>query len=177
MNIHSITDGEKGLLSRAAVNPAELKILVERYQKLLFGFALSFASFSREQAFDISSASLVHALQLKRQVLRDGEFLEEIFRETIRKCLEEVPTGSPDLTAFGDLSSHSKEFLKIVRQALVTLSAQDKCVLLLRDQCHFTFAGIAPILDMEISKARLFCLEARERLRTAVQNILERKTG
>ena len=85
--------------------------------------------------------------------------------------------GSPDLSAFGDLTSQNKESLKIVRQALVGLPAKDKCLLLLRDQCHFTFERIAGILGVASLQARSLCLESRERLRTTVRSVLEKRTG
>ena len=152
-------------------------MIVARYQRILFGFILSLASFTREQAFEIAISSWLHALKQKSRITADGEFLEELFREAIRQGLQKTPAGSPDLSAFGDLTSQNKESLKIVRQALVGLPDKDKYLLLLRDQCHFTFERIAGILGVAPLQARSSCLESRERLRATVQSVLEKKTG
>jgi len=95
----------------------------------------------------------------------------------LREFEEKIPKGAADLSAFGNLPGHNIESLKIVREALTRLSPEDKSVLLFRDQCHFSFERIANILGNQPRQARSACLAARERLREAVQAVLEKKTG
>jgi DNA-directed RNA polymerase specialized sigma24 family protein len=175
--IKCISDGEKDILERAISDRGARKLIVERYQKLLFGFVLSFASFSREQAFEIAASSFVHTFSQMRRISMDGAFLEELFRRALREFDGIIPAGNADLTAFGDFPPPKKESLKIVREALIRLSSEDKAVLLLRDQCHLSFERIAGILGTQPRQTRSACLASRERLREAVQALLEKKTG
>lgn len=175
--IKCISDGEKDILERAGSDPGARKGLVERYQRSLFGFILSFASFSREQAFQIATSSFIQTLGEIRRIPRDGIFLEALFRRTLREFEGKIPAGSADLAAFGDLPAHKKESLKVIREALIRLAPEDKAVLLFRDQCHFSFDRISGILGTQPKQARSACLAARERLRGAVQAVLEKKAG
>jgi hypothetical protein len=175
--ITCISDGEKDILERAINDPGARRTLVERYEKILFGFVLSFASFSREQAFEITVSSLTQTLKQTRHIPRDGVFLEALFRRALKEFEGTIPAGSADLSAIGNFPEHKRESLKIIRQALASLSPEDKTVLLLRDQCHFSFERIAGILGVGPRKAKSVCLAARERLRGVVQAILEKKDG
>lgn len=160
------------------MNDAEnRKALVERYEKIVFGFILSFASFSREQAFNIAVSSFAYALSQMRRDSGDNEFLECLFCRLLLEFEDVIPGGDADLSATGGAPFHKKEHLQIVREGLIHLAREDKAVLLLRDQCHFSFEGIAGILGTQPRQARSACSEARERLRGAVQAVLEKKTG
>ncbi len=175
--IACVSDGEKDLIERAVSDPSARKALVERYEKLLFGFILSFAPFNREQAFEITVASFTHALKQMPRVPRDGVFLEGLFRQALKEFEGIIPGGSADLSSLGEVSLQKKESLKIVREALIRLSSEDKSVLLLRDQCHFSFDRIAGALGVQPRQAKSVCLIARERLREAVQSVLEQRSG
>ena len=164
--INSIIDGEKQLLDRASAgDAAAAKSLIERYLKLLFSFVISFAPFGREQAFHVTVASFVRAFQKYPRVAADGEWLQALFRETLGECARVVPSGGMDLR---------KEPLRTVHQALLQLSLSDKTLLLLRDQCHFSFETIAAILGSTAQESRLTCLAARERLRATLGEILQK---
>ncbi len=173
--IKCVSDGEKDILERAIGEPGARKLLIERYEKLLFGFILSFAAFSREQAFEIASNSFTAAFQQMQRIPRDGFFLEGLFRQALKEFEGMIPGGRGDLSTIGDFPPPRKESLKIVREALIYLSPEDKAILLLRDQCHFSFERISGILGSQPRAIRSACLGARERLREAVQVVLEKK--
>ncbi len=159
-------DGEKQLLDRASAgDAAAAKSLIERYLKLLFGFAASFAPFSREQAFNITVVSSARTLRRHPRVERDGEWMLALFREGLAECIRTAPAGN---------AASPNEQLKIVREALIRLSAADKATLLLRDQCHFSFETAGAVLGMSAAESRSSCLAARERLRDAVKEVLEK---
>ena len=164
-SINSISDGEKELLDRSAADPSAAKTLVERYLKLLFGFSVSFAPFSRGQAFNITVASFAKTLQRHPHVSRDGEWMLALFREGLAECVRTAPAGNADL---------KKEPLKTVHEALIRLSPADKAILLFRDQCGFSFETIGAIFGTGSQESRSVCMTARERLRGAVKEILEK---
>ena len=167
--INSISDGEKEILERAtAGDTPAVQTLIERYLKLLFGFSASFAPFSREQAFHITVASFARTLQRHPRVSRDGEWMLALFREGLAECIRTAPVGSADL---------KNEQLKIIHEALIRLSPSDKAILLFRDQCHFPFETIGAIFGTSGQESRSACLVSRERLRGAVQEILNKSSG
>ncbi len=152
------------------------KAFVERYEKIVFGFILSFASFSREQAFEVTVSSFTHTLR-DASLAGDDMLIEDLIRQVLRALEGVIPGGDAGLSAFGDFPAHKKEHLKIVREGLIHLPKEDKTALLLRDQCHFSFERIAGILGTQPRQAKSACLAARERLRRAVQAVLVKKTG
>jgi DNA-directed RNA polymerase specialized sigma24 family protein len=153
------------------------RALVERYEKMIFGFILSFAPFSREQAFEIAVSSFTRTFRQMWRVPRDDVFLEGLFRRVLQEFENVIPGGDAGLSAFGDFPPNKKGHLTIVREGLIHLSREDKAALLLRDQCHLSFERIAGILGTHPRQAKSACLAARERLRRAVQAVLEKKTG
>ena len=168
--INFIGGGERQILERVAMgDPLEVKILIERYLKLLFGFSISFAPFSRDQAFQITVTSFAKTLQQYQKILKNEEWLVGLFREGLAECMRTSPTGGGEPL--------QKEPLKIIREALFRLSSHDKAILLLRDQCHFSFESIAEILGVDIHQSRSACLVAREHLRAAVKEILDKASG
>lgn len=126
---------------------------------------ISFAPFSREQAFGMTVTSFVETLRRHPQILRDGEWVVALFRQGVAECMQTAPQGVGDF---------KKEPLKIIREAFFQLSPADKVVLLLRDQCHLPFESLAAILGMEIPESRSVCLAARERFRAIVKEILDK---
>jgi DNA-directed RNA polymerase specialized sigma24 family protein len=153
------------------------KALIKQHEKLLFGFILSFAPFSREQAFQMAVSSFIEVFKEARLDPENGAFLEGLFRTALKKFEGVVPSGAAGFSAFGAPASSKKEALKIVREGLFHLTPEDKAVILLRDQCHFSFERIAAILKTRPQQARSSCLVARERLREVVKNLLEGRAG
>ena len=117
-------------------------------------------------------SSFTKALRDCGRCIEEGDFLEALFRKAIEECGVVLPSGVSGLEPFGDLSSQQQSSLKIVREAAIQLSAADKAILLLRDQCHLPFERMASILNINSREARSSCMAARERLRAAVQAIL-----
>ena len=134
-----------------------------RYLKLVFGFSMSFAPFSREQAFTITVASFAKTLQKHPHIVQDGEWMPVLFRGTLAECMRLAPLGGTDFR---------QGPLKTVQEALIRLSPGDKALLLFRDQCHFSFETIGSILGTGSQESRSACLAARERLRGALKEIL-----
>ena len=164
--INSISDGEKQVLERAAAgDTSAAKTLIERYLKLLFGFSSSFAPFSRDQAFNVTVTAFARTLQRHPHIERDGEWMVALFREGLAECMRTAPAGSANL---------KNGQLQIIHEALIRLSPSDKAMLLLRDQCHFPFETIAAIFGTSASESRSACLVARERLRGALKDILNK---
>ncbi len=151
---------------------AALKTLIARYVKLLFPLCLSWGSFSREQAFDITLTTFIQTIR-DPQAKRDSpEFVETLFRCLFAECAKVQATGPRDLTAFGKLPSLQQPSLLIVREALMSVSVEDRELLLLRDQCHLPFARIGAILRVGERQVRSNCLAARERFRLQVEKLL-----
>ncbi len=113
-------------------------------------------------------SSFAKTLGQNLSISKDGDWVVALFRSALAQCLQTTPAGSQNFT---------KEPLKTVREALFQLSSTDKIVLLLRDQCHFSFEVIAEILGMSVQESRSECLAARERLRGAVKEILDKSSG
>ena len=91
-----------------------------------------------------------------------------LFREGLAECMRTAPMGS---------TGPKNEQLRIIREALIRLSPSDKAILLFRDQCHFPFETIGAIFETGGQESRSACLAARERLRGAVREILDKATG
>lgn len=150
---------------------------VEMYGKRVFGFVLSFAAFTREQAFNITVAAFIQTLKERGSGAGEAAFLEELFRRVMQESESVPPSGDAGLSAFGDLPSHNKGSLGIVREGFLQLSPENKKILLLRDQCHFSFETIGGILQLPPLRAKSSCLAARELFREAVQAVLKKKAG
>ena len=148
---------------------------MERYQKLLFGFLLSYAPLSREQAFRITADSFIKSFQEDPPDPHDGYFLESVFRQAIKACEVHIPAGAPDVIPLENVPAPKEGSLKIVRKAVFHLSPGDKAIILLRDQCHLPFEHIAAVMGTDARQVRSACLASRERLREAMRHILEDK--
>jgi DNA-directed RNA polymerase specialized sigma24 family protein len=138
----------------------------------VFGFALSFGAYSREQAYRVAVASLAHTLRLGVRSEERG-FLEALFRSALEELGKTPPAGITDLSAFGPLVSAQPPSLAVARQALLQLSSDEKAVLLLRDQAHLSFDRIGLILGKGERETRSSCLAAREKLRARVKQVLD----
>ena len=147
-----------------------------RYQKLLFALVLSYAPFSREQAFEITVSSLVHSFR-DPSASQEGGLRTSLFKKVLERCRTSAPAGVAALSPSGSISPLDQMSLRIIHEALIGLSASDKEPLLLRDQAHLPMATVAAILDIGEPQARSHCLAARERLRDAVRSLLEKKSG
>ena len=178
--LNTSNNGEaKGVFKSTALeDEAALKGLVEPYLKPLFGFSLSYAPYSREQAFQITVSSFARTLRESIASGRQGISPEALFRHALEECERTPPTGTPALTPFAaSIPVARQASLKIVREALIRLPRQDKAVLLLRDQCHLPFDRIAAVLGIGASQAESACLAAREHLRASVKDVLEQALG
>ena len=71
--------------------------------------------------------------------MKDGEWMQALFREALAQCAQTAPMGGQDAP---------KETLKTVRAALSQLSPNDKILILLRDQCHFSFEVVGTIVGV-----------------------------
>ena len=141
----------------------------------MFGFLLSYAPLSREQAFQITADSFVKVFQEGPLDPHDGAFLESVFRHALKACEVHIPAGVPDRIPLDDVPALNKGSLKIVRKAVLRLPPGDKAIILLRDQCHLPFEHIAAVIGMDARQVRSACLLSRERLREAMRDILEDK--
>lgn len=158
------------------MDESQLNPLISRHLRPLFGFVLSFSPYSREQAFRISVAAFSKTLS-EPGLSSERQFEERLFRHVLSECDGTPATGAPGLSAFGEMHAAQRQSLAMVREALVALPANDKALLLLRDQCHLPFEQIGAVLGMDARHARANCLAAREKLRAGVQQMLSKPTG
>ena len=62
----------------------------------------------------------------------------------------------------------------MVRKALYSLPFDTKALLLLRDQLHLSYKGIAAVLHVPESKAKIRTTQARSELRQKIEEVLSR---
>ena len=138
--------------------------LVERSQKPVFGFVLCLSCAGRQEAFELAVDSLTSALRSFSLVPAASEFLRALFKTAIQKCRDfPAPTG-PDLSG--------EQMSRLIKKAMFSLSFEQKCLLLLRDQQHFTYEDMAVILDKDLKEVRSQVLVARDTLRLQTESLL-----
>jgi len=104
---------------------------------------------------------------------QDEAFLPALFRGILAECGRVTPAGVAGLEPFGQLLTPTQQSLLIVREALTQVSAENRAILLLRDQCHLPFRHIAYVIGISDREIRSACLAAREQLRSKVKDSLE----
>ena len=173
------TDGGETLLLNQWFGGDEsaLKALVERYQRIIFGLAFYLTGCSRDEAFVLTVSvftEVIRSFRSLRSSQEDGFFLQELVRTLIGQCLTVSSTAVFDLSDFTALPASKKELLRIVKEALFSLSFESKCLLLLRDQWNLSYDAIAGILGLPAKEARTKIFQARILIRDQMKEILGR---
>ena len=130
----------------------------------MFGFVLSLSCAGRQEAFEIVVSSLTDTLHSFSSAPGVSEFLRALFKTAIKTCRDlPAPTG-PDLSG--------EEMNRLIKKAMFSLSFDRKCLLLLRDQQHFSYEDIAVILNKAQKEVRSELLGARDALRLQMKDLL-----
>ncbi len=169
-----------------AGNQAQYRLLVERYQKVVFNAAYRLLG-NRDETADITQETFLRAYQALASFQRDKALAPWLCRIAINlsynrlKQQHQQPTLSlqddnqnlifdlPDLSAEPQLKLLQAEQQQILQQAILSLPAEQRMVIELRHFQALNYAEIA--LQLEISvvnvKSRLF--RARKKLRQILE--------
>ena len=139
--------------------------LVEPSQKPVFGFVLSLSNVGRQEAFEIAVSSFIGALRSFTSSPGGPDFLRALFKKAIERCRNFTAATGPDTS--GD------EMARLVKKALFSLSFEQKCLLLLRDQQHFSYEDMGAILGEPSKEVRSKVTSAREALRAQMESLLK----
>ncbi len=175
MESKRISDGEILLLDKYRHgDELALRKLIERYERLVFSLVLYFSGCDRDRAFSITVSGFVRAIGASKSLQKDGDFLRSLIGEIFHECEGVAPVAKFDFSDFDDRPAHKKEALRIVKQALASLTPATKKLLLLRDQLHLAYEDIAAVAGFSEKEAKIQTLQARIQLMDKVKEIVER---
>ena len=145
---------------------------VERYQKPLFGFVMSLSSAGRERAFQTTVSSFAGVLRSFSSAPRDDDFRRALFRTAVAECRALPAPAAPDFSGDGSLPAQVRSGMRLLKQAVFSLSFDNKCLLLLRDGQHLAYEDMAAILQRPVKEIKLNVLSAREMLQVNMTKLL-----
>ena len=152
-----------------------LKLLIHRYEQKIYALVLYLIGGNRDKAYDIAAASFIEAIRSNPFVEkeRDEIFLISLIGAAVQKSRDVKVMPSIDESDLMDITSEERKSLRIVKIALQKLPFNTKALLLLRDQLHIPYRGIATILRITEKDARIQTTEARTQLRKNIEKELK----
>ena len=174
MEAKKISDGELLLLKEyRRGDELALRKLIQRYERLVFSLVLYLASCDRDRAFSVTAFCFVRAMRSLDSVRREGDFLEKLLRLALEECRSIPRAPKFDLSDFENRPPHKKEALRVMKQALASLSFDHKKLILLRDQFHLAYQDIASVSGLSEKETKIQTIHARVQLQDKVKEIME----
>ena len=175
MESAKISEGEKHLLEEwRRGDELALKQLLQRYERFVFALVLYLTGCDRDRAFSITVSAFARVIRASDSFQKEAGFLRALLREILRQCEGVPPDAKFDLSDFDDRPAHKKEALRVMKQALASLTPDAKKRLLLRDQIHLAYQDIAAVLDVPERDVKIQTIQARVQLMDKVKEIMER---
>lgn len=145
--------------------------MIERCQQKIFALALNLTN-DANQAYDITVASFVEALQSGNYSKKEEAFLGVVAGIAVNKCRDGIIAAALDDSLFPDLPQPKKSLLEFSSQALHLLSFEDQAVLLLRDQLHLSYKNISSVLRQAEISIKIQLTQARGKLREKINQLI-----
>ena len=149
--------------------------LVDRYQKRLFNVALRMLG-TAQDAEDVTQTVFLNAFRKLKSYDPKYKFFSWVYRMTVNESLNTLKRRKKTVTledvlvdpGLGAAPDRAAEAEDRVGQALMSLSPDDRAVVVLSHFVSFSYQEIADVLEIPVKtvKSRLFT--ARERLRLAL---------
>ena len=151
--------------------------LMDRYQKPIFHAVLHMVG-NYEDAREISQQAFLKAFEHLESYDRSHKFFSWIYRVAInesinhlhaRRTFEPLSDNQPAVgnpAEFFEVSERSR----LVREAVMTLSADYRAVIILRHFLHLSYAETAETLNVPEKTVRSRLYSARQLLRTALSS-------
>jgi RNA polymerase sigma-70 factor (ECF subfamily) len=168
---------DRALVERCLKNHRDAAdALVDRYQQRLFNVALRMLG-NVQDAEDVTQTVFLNAFHKLRTYDPRYKFFSWIYRMTVNESLNLLKRRKPTvpleddldiLAPGGDAAADRGEVEDRVGSALMSLTPDDRAVVVLRHFVSFSYQEIAAVLEIPVQtvKSRLFT--ARERLRLAL---------
>jgi len=166
----------------------KFRILVERYKKLTYYFALGMVGNS-EDAYDLSQEAFVKAYRAlprfdKKHTFKSWLFtiLSNLCKNALRSsairqkyiCSEKaLATGSAVSTADPEKSYITNEVKKAVWDALANLDEDDKEIIILKHFQDMSYKEISEVLNIPFGSVMSRLYYARVKLKKALGSVLE----
>jgi DNA-directed RNA polymerase specialized sigma24 family protein len=146
-----------------------LKQLVSCCEQKVFALALHLIGGDRNKTYEIAASAFAEAIQKLPPSQPTGSFLTAAAAKVVEKSRTAKAMPSSDEIGLTGVADQEKGILRIVTQALRTLSFDEKALVLLRDQLHLPYKDIAAIFKTSEKNARSQTVQARDQLRKKIE--------
>jgi RNA polymerase sigma-70 factor (ECF subfamily) len=151
-----------------------IKLLVEMHQQKIFAFALYLIGGDKNKAYDIAATGFAEAFRSASPFDSDGAMLDKAARIVVERCRSLKTIPSFDDSDFKKLAPEKRGSLRMVRAALQAVPFDERALILLRDQLHFSYKDIAAVLGGSEKDTKMRMTQARARLRKEVEGVITR---
>jgi len=156
----------------ATYDTARCNNLVERYQQRIFALALYLLGGDRDKAYALAASGFAEALRPSSPLESKETFLARAAAAVVEKCRTIKTIPSSDDADLAELPPQKRAPLRLVRTALLALPFETRAPLLLRDQLHLSYKGIAAALALSEADARAAVPRSRGELRKKIEEVL-----
>jgi DNA-directed RNA polymerase specialized sigma24 family protein len=155
-------------------NEASIRSLITRYQQRVFALSLYLVGGDKNAAYEITVVSFTRAIQKAFPFAKEENFLVRLLATVIEQSRQTEAIPLEEDSVFSTLPPVKQNTLRVTKKALIALFFDQKVRLLLRDQLHFPYAIIAPVLKISEKNARIQITQARGQFREKVEEVLRR---
>lgn len=153
-------------------NDSILKSIVGRHQQNIFALITYLIGGDRDKVYAIASGVFSEVLRKSSPFDTDSVLLTGLVCGAIEKCRDMKAIPYFDDSDLAQLPAEKAASLRIVRTSLQSLPFEPRALLLLRDQIHLSYKQISSVLGVSENDARLRTIQARAKLREAVEEVI-----
>lgn len=153
-----------------------LKAIITRYEQKVFSFVLLLVGGNQNQAYQVTVSSFAETILKKAPSHNDAHFFPRVLSCAIPKAKQAAKPLDLTPSSIFETSPEKQRAELWLRKALNNVSFEDKVRLLLRDQLHLLYKDIGTILKASESEAKKQTLEAREKLREKLQEVVDKES-
>jgi DNA-directed RNA polymerase specialized sigma24 family protein len=149
-----------------------VRSVVERHQQKIFALIMYLIGGDKNKTYTIASGAFSGTLRVASPLDTDSALLTKLARSAVERCRDVKTIPSFDDSDFKGLPAEKMGSLRMVRTSLQLLPFESRALLLLRDQIHLSYKQISSVLGGSENEARIQTIEARAKLRKAVEEII-----